>query len=243
MTGPTFQIVTLVVTVGAVAFAVAVGLWAYRMTAGARTAQIAWRRKMAELEDKLSRADSVFGAHPGLVLVWDQPPFDETDTGWGMPRLFGSSVALAALLRFALNNSPDGANELCDIDRLGHVLVDAGGAGLINRLRHSVARERDDVDRADGLGQLPDAARGLEAGHPRHVDIHQDHVIAVGLDSLERLHAVGNSVDRHPGRAENAPDQRTVCLVIIGDKDPADMIGRWSIFSLRQIRRGRRGQL
>ena len=108
MTGQTFQIVTLVVTIGAMAFAVAVGLWAYRLTAGARGAQLVWRRKLAELEDRLSRADSVFGAHPGLVLVWDQAPFDEDDKGWGEPRIFGSSVALASLLRFA--EASDGPN-------------------------------------------------------------------------------------------------------------------------------------
>jgi PAS domain S-box-containing protein len=108
MTGQTFQIVTLIVTVGAMAFAVAVGLWAYRLTAGARAAQVVWRRKLADLEDRLSRSDSVFGAHPGLVLVWDQAPFDEDDTGWGEPRIFGSSVALASLLRFA--EASDGPN-------------------------------------------------------------------------------------------------------------------------------------
>jgi len=108
MTGQTFQIVTLVVTIGAMAFAVAIGLWAYRLTAGARGAQIVWRRRLAELEDRIARADSVFGAHPGLVLVWDQPPFDESETGWGEPRIFGSSVALASLLRFA--EASDGPN-------------------------------------------------------------------------------------------------------------------------------------
>ncbi|MHA6287726.1 sensor histidine kinase [Maricaulis sp. CAU 1757] len=108
MTGQTFQIVTLIVTIGAVAFAVAIGLWAYRLTAGARSAQALWRRRVAGLEDKLARADSVFGAHPGLVLVWDHPQFDESDTGWGEPRIFGSSVALASLLRFA--EASDGPN-------------------------------------------------------------------------------------------------------------------------------------
>ena len=108
MTGQTFQIVTLVVTIGAMAFAVAVGLWAYRLTAGARGAQVVWRRKLAEMEDRVSRADSVFGAHPGLVLVWDQAPFDEDETSWGEPRIFGSSVALASLLRFA--EASDGPN-------------------------------------------------------------------------------------------------------------------------------------
>lgn len=108
MTGQTFQFVTLAVTVGAVAFAVAVGIWAFKLTSGARGAQALWRRKLAELEDRIARADSVFGAHPGLVLVWDQPPSDEPETGWGEPRIFGSSVALASLLRFA--EASDGPN-------------------------------------------------------------------------------------------------------------------------------------
>ncbi|WP_417485587.1 ATP-binding protein [Maricaulis sp.] len=115
MTGQTFQFVTLAVTIGAVAFAVAVGIWAFKQTAGARGAQALWRRKMAELEDRIARADSVFGAHPGLVLVWDQPPTDAADTGWGAPRIFGSSVALASLLRFAeANDGPNPAGILME---------------------------------------------------------------------------------------------------------------------------------
>jgi len=110
-----YQIATLIVTIGAVGFAVAVGAWSFRMTAGARAAQAVWRRKMAELEDKISRSDSVFGAHPGLVLIWDEPPFDEAETGWGQPKIFGSSVALASLLKFAeATDGPDPAGILMD---------------------------------------------------------------------------------------------------------------------------------
>lgn len=99
---------TLIVTAGAMALAIAIGVGAYSMTSGARAAQNLWRRRLAEMEDRLARADSVFGAHPGLVLVWDEPPFDEADTGWGEPRIFGSSVALASLLKFA--EAADGPN-------------------------------------------------------------------------------------------------------------------------------------
>lgn len=115
MTGDTFQLVTLIITGGAVALAIAIGVWAYCLTTGARAAQNLWRRRLAELEDRISRADSVFGAHPGLVLVWDEPPFDESDTGWGQPRIFGSSVALASLLRFAeASDGPDPAGVLME---------------------------------------------------------------------------------------------------------------------------------
>lgn len=91
------QIATLMVTAGAVAFAFGVSLWAYRLTAGARAAQAAWRKRIAALEARLSRADSVFGAFPGLVLVWDEVP----QAGWGAPKIFGSPTALASLLKFA----------------------------------------------------------------------------------------------------------------------------------------------
>jgi signal transduction histidine kinase len=115
MNDETIQLATLIVTIGAVAFAVAVGGWAFRMTAGARAAQAVWRRRMGELEDRLSRADSIFGAHPGLVLIWDEPPFDEAETGWGQPRIFGSTVALASLLKFAeVSDGPDPAGVLMD---------------------------------------------------------------------------------------------------------------------------------
>ncbi|MBO6728803.1 MAG: PAS-domain containing protein [Maricaulis sp.] len=110
MTGQTFQIATLLVTFGSMAFALVVGVWAFRKTAGSRASQAIWRRRTAELEDRIARADSVFGAHPGLVVVWDEPPFDEADTGWGQPKIFGSSVALASLLRFAeATDGPDPA--------------------------------------------------------------------------------------------------------------------------------------
>ena len=115
MTGQTLQFATMIVTFGAMAFALVVGIWAFRKTAGARAAQAVWRRKLSDLEDRVARADSIFGAHPGLVLVWDEPPFEETATGWGQPRIFGSSVALASLLRFAeATDGPDPAGILMD---------------------------------------------------------------------------------------------------------------------------------
>jgi PAS domain S-box-containing protein len=115
MTGQTFQFATMIVTFGAMAFALVVGIWAFRKTAGARAAQAVWRRKLSDMEDRIARADSIFGAHPGLVLVWDEPPFEETATGWGQPKIFGSSVALASLLRFAeATDGPDPAGILME---------------------------------------------------------------------------------------------------------------------------------
>ncbi|MEJ0023247.1 MAG: hypothetical protein WDN76_07305 [Alphaproteobacteria bacterium] len=70
------------------------------MTDGARGAIRTWREKATQLEEKIARADSIFGAHPGVVLIWEDgaPPAEEHD--WGKPRLYGSPLALASLLRF-----------------------------------------------------------------------------------------------------------------------------------------------
>lgn len=91
---------SLLVAAGSAAIAVAALIWALRVTDGARGAIEAWKKRVRELEDKLAIADGIFGAHPGLVLVWD-----ETATGagddWGRPRVYGSPLALASLLRFS----------------------------------------------------------------------------------------------------------------------------------------------
>lgn len=94
------QLATLIVTGGSVAFAVATAVWAWRLTEGVRSARSHWRRRISWLEDRMARADSVFGAHPGLVLVWETPP-EPHDEGWSSPRVYGSPTALAAMVQFA----------------------------------------------------------------------------------------------------------------------------------------------
>ncbi|MBL8549542.1 MAG: PAS-domain containing protein [Hyphomonadaceae bacterium] len=86
---------------GSAAIGIAALLWALRVTDGARGAMARFKDRAHELEDKLARADAIFGAHPGVVLIWEEPqgPRDEGD--WGDPRLYGSPLALASLLRFS----------------------------------------------------------------------------------------------------------------------------------------------
>lgn len=98
--GEPVQLATLIVTTGAVAFAVSAAVWAFRLTAGARTARQTWRKKLATLEDRRARAESVFAAHPGLVLVWESPPEAVSDD-WSEPVIHGSPAALAAMVQFA----------------------------------------------------------------------------------------------------------------------------------------------
>ncbi len=94
------QLATLIVTGGAVAFALSAAVWAHRLTAGARRARVEWRRRLIAADDRAVRAESVFAAHPGLVLVWDAPPRDEA-SGWGEPAVHGSPAALASMVSFA----------------------------------------------------------------------------------------------------------------------------------------------
>lgn len=112
------QLATLIVTGGAVGFAVATALWAWRLTEGVRSARSHWQKRVGWLEDRLARADSVFGAHPGLVLVWETPPEPDAE-GWSSPRVYGSPTALASLVQFAdlgtgVINDPDPAAALLD---------------------------------------------------------------------------------------------------------------------------------
>ncbi|GGE42991.1 two-component sensor histidine kinase [Marinicauda pacifica] len=104
------QLATFIVTVGSVAFGVAAALWAFRLTAGVRRAQAQWRRRVGWLEDRLSDSDSIFSAHPGLVIVWDSPP--DVDAGnWAKPKVYGSPTALAAMLKFADLGGTPGEDE------------------------------------------------------------------------------------------------------------------------------------
>ncbi len=98
------QTASIIVTLGAVFFAIAVTLWAVRLTRGVREANLRWRRRAEELEDKINHADSLFAAHPGLVMVWSDIVNTEEEA-WGTPRIFGSQVALGSMLKFAQNGN------------------------------------------------------------------------------------------------------------------------------------------
>jgi hypothetical protein len=56
---------------GSAALGIASLLWALRVTDGARGGVERWKDRARELEDKVSRADTIFGAHPGVVLIWE----------------------------------------------------------------------------------------------------------------------------------------------------------------------------
>ncbi len=123
---------------GAAGIAIAALLWALRISDGARGAAKKYRERARELEEKLARSDSVFGAHPGVVLVWEE---DEILEGtWGKPGVYGSHVALAAVLNFTDDSmSADPAVRL--LEGLGD-LEARDGAGRDATLRERLMQLR-----------------------------------------------------------------------------------------------------
>ncbi len=108
------QTASIIVALGAVFFALAVTLWAIRLTRGVREANLGWRRRAEALEDKINHADSLFAAHPGLVMVWPDA-VNCPDGQWGIPRIYGSQVALGSMLKFAQSrNRADPASAILE---------------------------------------------------------------------------------------------------------------------------------
>ena len=85
---------------GSTAAMIAVMLWALRITDGARGAAKKFRDRSNRLEEQLARSDSVFGAHPGVILVWEDDALEADGDDITAPQLYGSLAALAGLLRY-----------------------------------------------------------------------------------------------------------------------------------------------
>ncbi|GJL91918.1 sensor histidine kinase [Hyphococcus sp.] len=103
---------------GAVALAVAAVVWAFRVSAATRHQSLHWSDKLAEMEARLEKSDSVLSAHPGLVLVWEDDT-DSLSTGWGAPKILGGPAALASLLSFS---KEDSETKTAPVDRLLNAL-------------------------------------------------------------------------------------------------------------------------
>lgn len=101
--------VPFILALGCTAALIAVILWALRITDGARGAAKKFRDRANKLEEQLARSDSVFGAHPGVILVWEDDALEADSDDITPPQLYGSLAALAGLLRYtdaAISNDP-----------------------------------------------------------------------------------------------------------------------------------------
>jgi len=90
----------LIVTAGAVLLAVLTSIFAFRASMSGGKADAGWKYKCAALDRQIGQLDSIFGAYPGLILVWEEAKPDVA-SDWGDPRVYGSPAALASMMRFA----------------------------------------------------------------------------------------------------------------------------------------------
>ena len=97
--------INLIVTAGAVLLAVLTSFFALRSTLGGDGSAKGWKDKCAELDRQIGQFDSIFGAYPGLILVWEEKKVD-VESDWGSPRVYGSPAALASMIRFAEAGKP-----------------------------------------------------------------------------------------------------------------------------------------
>lgn len=99
------NMIALLVAVAAVVFAVVVAFLYLRSGLKGPEASAKWKARAQELDVRLAQAEALFGAWPGLVLVWkDDVPNPQSD--WGSPETYGSPAALASLMRFAEPGKP-----------------------------------------------------------------------------------------------------------------------------------------
>ena len=133
--------VPFIIAAGASALSLASLLWAMRVSDGARGAAKKYKERSTELEEQVARADSVFGAHPGVILVWEGAALDVAGDDVPPPQIYGSPVALADLLRFTDDAiSPDPAVRI--IEGLADLEArDAVGQDTTLRMRLKELRE------------------------------------------------------------------------------------------------------
>ena len=113
----------LAVTVIAVALAVLMSGIVLVLLRQTNRAERRWKRRAKDLDRQLASYDAVFGAYPGLVMVWDDGKVADAQ-GFGSPRVYGSAAALASVLRFSKEaRSRDAAmrvlSTLADLDTIG----------------------------------------------------------------------------------------------------------------------------
>ena len=88
------------VGIGAVIVAIAAVLLALRLALREGAAGARWKAKATQLDRQVGAYDSIMGAYPGLILVWEENA-GVAEAGWGDPKVLGSPAALASIMRFA----------------------------------------------------------------------------------------------------------------------------------------------
>ena len=111
-------------------------------------------------------------------------------------------------------------DELLGVDGLGEEVVATGGDPLDAVLARHQPGDEHDRDQMRALVGLQ-AAAGLEAGEPRHRDVHEDQVGRGGQRLLDRFGAILGGVEDVAFRTEQVDEDLPVLGQIVDDQDPA----------------------
>ena len=139
MTVEPTQLISLAIVIGSILLALLCLIFALRSRSDMSGENRGWKKKASDLDQKLASIDAVFGSYPGLILVWEETG-QETEKGWGDPRMYGSPAALASVGRFAEHGTSkefakrvlDG---LADLDTIGEDPMSATLRVNLTRLR------------------------------------------------------------------------------------------------------------
>ena len=128
----------LVGVFGAAALSAASIAWAYRVAAGGRSMAHRWTQRVAEMEAKLEKAETVLSTYRGLVLIWEDEE-EADDAAWGAPRMLGGPAALASLMSFTHRSSKGVTPADRLLDAIGDLeLLDGGSDAERRTLRQMV---------------------------------------------------------------------------------------------------------
>ena len=125
------------------------------------------------------------------------------------------------------------------LERLAQMRIASGFNRLAYGLVEGRRGQRDNrrAARAVLLLPLPDAPHGRKAIHHRHLDVHQDQVVAAAQEFIDRDLAVLSLVEPVTGLAEIGANQQAVIDRIIGEQDSTGRCGRLSRRALAELHR------
>ncbi len=113
----------------------------------------------------------------------------------------------------------DAGGDVAEFDRLGDVVVHAGGEAGVAIALEGVGGEGDDAGLALGGEVGADLAGGLEAVHLGHLEVHENEVVGAAFEGAEGFEAVGDSVGAVAEAFEEAEGDLLVNEVVFDDED------------------------
>ena len=109
---------------------------------------------------------------------------------------------------------PHGGQQRLHGHGLGQIVVHAGLQTAFAVACHGVSRQPDD-GKAGPTPVLPNLTGGFQAVEDRHLNIHEDQVAGVPLESLDGLQAMGSDEDVVPPLSQHAGNDLLIGEVVL----------------------------